>query len=121
MTGSCFQRFTPRDAMDIAIASASSQVTLEPGTGRIDDVAIALGAVAPTPMRAGRAEDALLGREPTPELLAQAGTLAASECSPIDDLRGSATPNLGEVRDAPWRRRWPGFGSVEREEGLSHG
>ena len=35
MTGSCFQRFTPRDAMDIAIASACSQVTLEPGTGRI--------------------------------------------------------------------------------------
>ena len=91
MTGSCFQRFTPRDAMDIAIASACSQVTLEPGTGRMDDVAIALGAVAPTPMRAGRAEEALLGREPTPELLAQASTLAAGECSPIDDIRGSAS------------------------------
>ncbi len=91
MTGSCFQRFTPRDAMDIAIASACSQVTLEPGTGRMDDVAIALGAVAPTPMRAGRAEEALLGREPTPELLAQAGALAAGECSPIDDIRGSAS------------------------------
>lgn len=91
MTGSCFQRFTPRDAMDIAIASACSQVTFEPGTGRIEDVAIALGAVAPTPMRAARAEEALLGREPTPELLAQAGILAAGECSPIDDIRGSAS------------------------------
>jgi carbon-monoxide dehydrogenase medium subunit len=91
MTGSCFQRFTPRDAMDIGIASACSQVTLEPGSGRIGEVAIALGAVAPTPMRAMKAEDILHGREPTPDLLAQAGTLASGECSPIDDLRGSAS------------------------------
>ena len=91
MTGSCFQRFTPRDAMDIAIASACSQVTLESGSGRIDDVAIALGAVAPTPIRAARSEEALVGRDPTPELLAQASALASSECSPIDDIRGSAS------------------------------
>ena len=91
MTGSCFQRFTPREAMDIGIASACSQVTLEPGSGRIGEVAIALGAVAPTPMRAMKAEDILHGREPTPDLLAQAGTLASGECSPIDDLRGSAS------------------------------
>ena len=91
MTGSCFQRFTPRVAMDIAIASACAQVTLEAGSGRISDVAIALGAVAPTPMRAVRAEEAIQGREPTPELLAQAGALASGECSPIDDIRGSAS------------------------------
>ncbi len=91
MTGSCFQRFTPRDAMDIAIASACSQVTLEAGSGRIGEVAIALGAVAPTPMRATGAEKSLRGKEATPELLAQAGVLAGGECSPIDDLRGSAS------------------------------
>ena len=91
MSGACFQRFTPRDAMDIGIAAACSQVTLEPGSGRIGDVAIALGAVAPTPMRATKAEESLGGREATPELLAQAGVLAASECSPIDDIRGSAS------------------------------
>ena len=112
MTGSCFQRFTPRDAMDIAIASASSQVTLEPGTGRIDDVAIALGAVAPTPMRAGRAEDALLGREPTPELLAQAGTLAARRVFPH--------------RRHPWQRRLPahlggGAGATHLGDGVGTG
>ena len=90
-TGSCFQRFTPRDAMDIGIAAACSQVTLEAGSGRIGEVAIALGAVAPTPMRAVRAEDSLRGREATPELLAEAGRVASGECSPIDDLRGSAS------------------------------
>ena len=90
-TGSCFQRFTPRDAMDIGIAAACSQVTLESGSGRIGEVAIALGAVAPTPIRAVRAEDGLRGREATPELLAEAGRTASGECSPIDDLRGSAS------------------------------
>lgn len=90
-TGSCFQRFTPRDAMDIAIVSAAAQVTLERSSDRISDVAIALGAVAPTPVRASKAEEALRGHEPTPELLAKAGALAMDECAPIDDLRGSAS------------------------------
>ena len=97
MTGSCFQRFTPRDAMDIAIASAAAQVTLERSTGRVSNVAIALGAVAPTPVRAPRAEEALRGHEPTADLLAKAGTIAKEECAPIDDLRGSASYRRGLV------------------------
>lgn len=90
MTGDCFERFTPRSAMDIAIASAASRITLDPSSGRVKDVAIALGAVAPTPVRAPKAEDVLRGQEPTPELLAKAGALAEGECSPIDDIRGTA-------------------------------
>ena len=90
LTGSCFERFTPRSAMDIAIASSASRVTLDRSSGRVQDAAIALGAVAPTPVRAPRAEEALIGHEPTPELLAEASTLAMDECRPIDDIRGSA-------------------------------
>ncbi len=91
MTGNCFERLTPRSAMDIAIASAASQVTLDPSSGNVQAVAIALGAVAPTPVRAPKAEDALIGHEPTPELLAKAGTIARDECIPISDIRGSAS------------------------------
>ena len=91
MTGSSFERLTPRNAMDIAIVSAASQLTLEPSGGRVRDVAIALGAVAPTPVRAYKAEDLLRGFEPTPELLAKAGAVAMDECSPIDDIRGGAS------------------------------
>jgi carbon-monoxide dehydrogenase medium subunit len=90
MTGNCFERFTPRHAMDIAIASVASQVTLEPASGKVEDVAIALGAVAPTPIRVPRAEETLRGREPTPDLLAKAGAMAKEECAPIDDIRGTA-------------------------------
>ena len=91
MVGSSFQRLTPRSAMDIGIASAASQVTLEPSTGRVQEVAIVLGAVAPTPLRASRAEEVVRGHEPTPEVLARAGATAREECSPIDDIRGSAS------------------------------
>ena len=90
-TGACYLRFTPRSAMDIAIASVASRVTLEPSSGRIQDVAIALGAVAPTPVRAQNAEDALRGQEPTQATLSNAAELAKEDCSPISDLRGSAS------------------------------
>ncbi len=90
LTGNSFERFTPRNAMDIAIASAASQVTLAQSSGLIEEVAIALGAVAPTPVRAHKAEDVLRGKEPTPELLETAAEAAMDECQPIDDIRGSA-------------------------------
>lgn len=90
MTGDSFERLTPRSAMDIAIVSAASRVTLDRNSGRIEDVAIALGAVAPTPLRALKAEEVLRGHEPTPELLAKAAQIAMGECSPIDDIRGTA-------------------------------
>ena len=90
-SGQCFQRFTPRNAMDIAIVSAASQVTLDRNSGRIEGAAVALGAVAPTPIRAPKAEALLLGKEPTPEFLTEAGNIAMDECAPIDDIRGSAS------------------------------
>jgi len=51
---------------------------------------IALGAVAPRPIRAYAAEEILDGRPLTPGLLAQAAGLAAEVTRPIDDIRGSA-------------------------------
>lgn len=77
--------------MDIAIASAASRVSLDPSSGRVQDVAIALGAVAPTPVRTPKAEEALRGGEPTPQLLAKVATIAKEECSPISDIRSSAS------------------------------
>lgn len=98
MTGQSFERLTPRGALDIAIVSAASRVTLEPRTGRIVDAVIALGAVAPTAVRTPRAEHILRGEEPTPKLLSQAGETAMKECDPIDDIRGTSTYRHAMVR-----------------------
>jgi CO/xanthine dehydrogenase FAD-binding subunit len=80
-----------REAMDIAIvgvavAVRNSQLVM----GNCEDVRIVLGAVAPTPMRARKAEEILRGNELTEECIREAARVAASECNPIDDVRGSA-------------------------------
>jgi len=51
---------------------------------------IALGAVAPTVMRALQAEAYLEGREITPEAMTEAGCIAVGEAKPISDFRASA-------------------------------
>jgi aerobic carbon-monoxide dehydrogenase medium subunit len=75
-----------RRAGDFAIAAASVAVWLEGGV--IVDAGIALAAVGPTTVDVHRAEDALRGNAPSEELFAQAGAIAAEDCSPIGDSRG---------------------------------
>jgi CO/xanthine dehydrogenase FAD-binding subunit len=54
------------------------------------DVRLALGAVAPTPIRAAATEAALEGRPPTPETADHAAETLAAELQPIDDVRSTA-------------------------------
>ncbi len=56
----------------------------------LKDVKIALGAVAPTPIRAKKAEEILRGKKLDQRLLEKSGQAASGEASPIDDIRGSA-------------------------------
>jgi carbon-monoxide dehydrogenase medium subunit len=51
---------------------------------------VALGAVAPTPIRATGAEQVLVGRKAGEKLFARAGEAAGADAKPIDDHRGSA-------------------------------
>lgn len=88
-TGSAYRRHTPRKQMDIAVVGVAAVVTLGEGN-RIEQARIALGAVAPTPVRAPKAEASLTGRTADDDAFARAAEIAAGECSPISDLRGSA-------------------------------
>ncbi len=87
--GSAYLRHTPRAWMDIAVVGVASYIQLDE-TGRCADVRIALGAVAPTPIRAPQAEAILRGEFPKPEAIAAAAQQAAQEARPITDVRGSA-------------------------------
>jgi carbon-monoxide dehydrogenase medium subunit len=60
---------------------------------------IALGCVAPTVIRAASAEQFLIGKSLSSEVLDEASRLAASEATPIDDVRGS-----GEYRSLVLKR-----------------
>ena len=88
-TGSLYIKHSPRGAMDIATVGVASAVTVD-RSGVCTDASIALGAVAPTPLRARGAEDMLRGRALDADLLRAAAEQAMSECSPIDDVRGTA-------------------------------
>lgn len=68
-----------------------------------EEVRIALGGVAPTPIRARRAEERLRGQPLTPEAIAEAADLASQECDPPSDLKGSADYRWEMVR--VWVRR----------------
>jgi len=87
-TGSAYARHTPRKQMDIAVVGVAAVLTLS--GDRIDHARVALGAVAPTPVRARQAEAALEGQMSSDELFARAAEAATNECSPISDVRGSA-------------------------------
>ena len=89
-TGSAYVRHTTREAMDIAVVGVGAAVTLAPKNGVCKDARIVLGAVAPTPIRAPRAESLLKGQKLTADLIAQAGQAASEEARPISDQRGSA-------------------------------
>jgi carbon-monoxide dehydrogenase medium subunit len=96
-SGNAYARFSPRSAMDIGIASVAASVTLD-ADGRCTSCRIALGAVAPVPLRSGMAEGALEGQRLTPAVIEQAGELAASAARPITDIRGSADYRRAIVR-----------------------
>ncbi|MDP2937294.1 MAG: xanthine dehydrogenase family protein subunit M [Dehalococcoidia bacterium] len=78
-----------RKAMDIAFVGTGVVVELD-GGDKCRDIRIGLGAVAPTPMRARRAEDHLRGKKLEEAILREAGEIASQECSPISDIRCSA-------------------------------
>ena len=89
-TGSLFIKHSPRGAMDIATVGVASTVTIDRRSGECTDARIALGAVAPTPLRARAAEELLRGKQPDADLLEAASELAMSQATPIDDVRGTA-------------------------------
>lgn len=84
-----FLRAGRRQSLTLSVVCVAAGVALRDG-GQITTARIALGAVAPTPIRARKAERILEGRTVTRELLAEAAATAATETSPITDLRASA-------------------------------
>jgi CO/xanthine dehydrogenase FAD-binding subunit len=58
-------------------------------TGEVEDVRIALGSVAPVPIRLPETERILRGKEIEPSLLLLAKKIAAAEIQPIDDIRST--------------------------------
>ena len=86
----CYLRHTTREEMDIAVVGAAAWLALSEQGGVVDAVRIALGAVAPTPIRIMEVEQLMVGKRLTRNLIDQAAEAAARQASPITDIRATA-------------------------------
>ncbi len=98
-TRRCASYKLTRSAEDISLVHVVVALGIE--NGKIETARIALGAVAPVPMRAVLAEAQLVGQsvaDISPDLVADAAAIAAGECEPRDDHRASAEYRRDMVR-----------------------
>jgi carbon-monoxide dehydrogenase medium subunit len=81
-------KLSPRSKMDLAVVGVGAVVSGDEDS--VADARIALGAVAPTPIRCKKAEDILKGGKVDEKRIEEAGQSAADASKPIDDHRASA-------------------------------
>jgi carbon-monoxide dehydrogenase medium subunit len=88
-SGAAFERFIPRNEMDIAVCNAAANVTLSADGSTFEAARIAVGAVAPTPLFIAAAGQALVGQPVDEAAIARAAEAARNAATPITDMRGS--------------------------------
>jgi carbon-monoxide dehydrogenase medium subunit len=84
-----YEKLGLRKAMEIAIVNVCVAMAMDEHK-RFSGIRIALGAVAPTPIRAKKAESILKDKPVTPELIQKCAEAAVEESRPISDIRASA-------------------------------
>ncbi len=88
-TGMAYWKHTRRKAMDLPILGVAMLISFEEDMQTCAKARIGLGVAAPTPMRAFKAEEYLVGKAVTVETLNKTGEIAAQEASPRTTIRGS--------------------------------
>ncbi len=87
-SGTSYESISERGKVDIAAVGAAARVVLN--GEQCVGIGIALGAVAPTPMRAFGAEKVLMDKNWSLELVEKAALRASREAKPITDMRATA-------------------------------
>jgi xanthine dehydrogenase iron-sulfur cluster and FAD-binding subunit A len=117
-----FLKLGLREAQAISLINVSAALDFDSGQALDSRVVtrarIALGAVAPTIVRAGEAEAFLVGKVLTDDVIEQAAALTAAAARPISDIRASAEYRrdmvrvytaraLQQLREGTERAGWP--------------
>jgi CO/xanthine dehydrogenase FAD-binding subunit len=84
-----YEKLGYRKAMEIAIVNVCVALIVDKA-GSCKKIRIALGAVAPTPIRAKNAENILEGKRITDSMIHDTAEAAMGEAVPISDIRASA-------------------------------
>lgn len=85
-----YLKHTLRGTAELAIVGVAVLLTSSAGSDICKDIKIALGAVAPTPIRALNAEKQLIGKRIDTDRIRACAQAAADESLPISDVRASA-------------------------------
>lgn len=109
-----YAKLGKRNAMAISIASLGVGLRI---TDKIEEARIALGALAPTPLRASLTEVFLTGKPPEIKIFEEASEILLSEINPISDIRASREYRL-EATKALFLRAFSYILSLKRG---SHG
>jgi carbon-monoxide dehydrogenase medium subunit len=90
--GGCYLKLMRRKAVDLSLTGVALQAELNEGVGKLGKVALGLGGVAPTPIRAPEAESLLTGLSYDDALKAipEAARSAVAATRPITDVRATA-------------------------------
>ncbi|HDZ10175.1 FAD binding domain-containing protein [Pseudohongiella sp.] len=83
-----YLRLIPRSEMDIAVAGAAVNLTLD-DEGVVVSASVALGAVSPVPLLVPRAADVMLGTRLDNDVMVQLKSVVSASCRPINDKRGT--------------------------------
>ncbi len=86
-SGAAWDRFIPRNEMDIAVVNAGVQLRFE--GNNVSWAKVSIGAVAPTVLVVPEAAAALAGKPLSDQTIAAAAEAAMAAARPIDDMRGS--------------------------------
>jgi carbon-monoxide dehydrogenase medium subunit len=84
-----YKKLALREAMDLAVIGVAILGFFDLSRNCFKDIHIGLGAVAPTPIRAKKAEIVLTGKRVNGDLIEKAASAASSESRPLTDIRGS--------------------------------
>ncbi len=96
-TGGRYEKYAIRGDVDVAIVGVAARLMLDEDN-RVQRARIVLGAVAPTPLRARRAEQLLLGQLPEEKVIEEAARAAADDSKPISDQRATARYRIEMVK-----------------------
>jgi xanthine dehydrogenase molybdopterin binding subunit/xanthine dehydrogenase small subunit len=110
-----FYKVSKRRELDISIVAAAFSVDMD-SEGVVRRARIGYGGVAATPVRARKAEDALLGRR-LAEAAADVALILAAEFKPIDDVRAGAEFRRGLIVSL-WEKFVSGDTSIAQDAPL---
>jgi carbon-monoxide dehydrogenase medium subunit len=111
-------RFSSSSVVDKPSAGVAVRISLEPAEELCQIVRIVLGCVGATPVRARKAEAFLTGKKIIREVAEEAGAIAAQECDPTADLRGSERYKRAIVRTLVKRATTKAYERATRTNGL---